>query len=420
MIAFHEPPPQNGDKSPHCSIGRAGLPDASPLCVLFLGVLLAAGAAEERAEQLLGVVVNHRPARSGQYLGSPSLAVLADGSYVGSHDLFGPGSTLDRTLLFASPDKGRTWALRTEVAGQWWSTLFVHRGALYLMGTSHENGDAVIRRSLDRGRTWTSPRDAHSGLLIAGGKYHCAPVPVVIHRGRLWRGMEDAMGPDGWGSHFHAFMMSCPVNADLLEATNWTASNRLGRDPNWLDGKFGGWLEGNAVVAPDGGVVDVLRVDYRRTPEKAAIVRISEDGRTASFAPADGFIDFPGGGKKFTIRQDPQSGLYWSLANDVPEEFRALNPERTRNTLALIRSPDLRHWTVRAIVLQHPDPLRHGFQYADWQFEGQDMIALVRTAYDDGQGGANNQHDANYITFHRVERFRDKSLEDNPPAAPKN
>jgi hypothetical protein len=181
----------------------------------------------------------------------------------------------------------------------------------------------------------------------------------------------------------------------------------LARDPAWLDGKFGGWLEGNAVVTPEGNIVDILRVDVKKDDnEKAAIVRISADGKQATFDPAKDFIDFPGGSKKFTIRWDAKSKHYWALANYVPVEYRRQDPSRTRNTLALIRSTDLRHWEVRSILLSHPDTAKHGFQYADWLFEGNDLIAVVRTAFDDAAGGAHNQHDANYLTFHRIKNFR--------------
>ena len=353
-----------------------------------------------------GVVVNHLAAATKQFIGSPSIAILPNGGYVATHDIFGPGSTRDRTLVFASHDRGATWQRLAEIAGQWWSTLFVHRGALYLMGTSREYGAAVIRRSEDGGRTWTTPRDADSGLLLGDGKYHCAAVPVLMQGGRVWRAMEDAMGPGVWGSHFRAFMLSAPEDADLLKAASWTASNRLGRDPQWLGGKFGGWLEGNAVAAPDGGIVDLLRVDDRPEGNTAAVIRISADGRTATFDPADGFRTFPGGCKKFTVRFDPASRLYWSLTNFVPARHRGGNPERTRNTLALVASPDLRQWTVRAVVLHHPDVERHGFQYADWQFDGDDLIAVSRTAFDDADGGAENQHNANFLTFHRIRGFR--------------
>jgi hypothetical protein len=50
-----------------------------------------------------------------------------------------------------------------------------------------------------------------------------------------------------------------------------------------------------------------------------------------------------------------------------------------------------------------------GFQYVDWQFDGEDLLYLVRTAYD----GAHNYHDANRITFHRLSSFRDLLERDN-------
>ena len=48
----------------------------------------------------------------------------------------------------------------------------------------------------------------------------------------------------------------------------------------------------------------------------------------------------------------------------------------------------------------------HAFQYVDWQFEGADIVFVSRTSFEDGLGGANDAHDANYMTFHRVLDFR--------------
>lgn len=354
-----------------------------------------------------GAVIDHCPASTGQYIGSPSIAILPDGRYVASHDFFGPNSghrAAALTRIFRSSDRGRSWRMAAEIRPAFWSTLFVHRGALYLLGTTHENGDTVIRRSNDGGESWTAPLDEETGLLLRG-RYHCAPQPVLVHNGRLWRAMEDASGPGGWGRQFLAFMMSAPVDADLLRASSWTFSNRLPSDPAWLGGQMRGWLEGNAAAAPDGTVWDILRVDVPQGGT-AAMVEISADGRQARFDPRTGFIAFPGGAKKFTIRYDAASRLYWSLANWAPDVFRSAHAATVRNTLALISSPDLRRWTVRRVVLQHADPEKHGFQYADWQFDGRDLIAVVRTAYDDAFGGPPRAHDANYLTFHRIRNFR--------------
>ncbi len=353
-----------------------------------------------------GAVVDHLPASTRRYIGSPSIAVLPDGGYVMSHDIFGPGSSNDTSVVLRSADRGATWEPIAKVRGQWWSSLFWHDGALYLFGASRRYGNTVIRRSQDGGVTWTEPVDHATGVLLQDGEFHCAPGPVVLHDGRLWRAMEDAGGPGGWGHHFRAFMMSAPAAADLLQAANWISSNRIGRDPDWMQGRFGGWLEGNAVVAPSGNVVNVLRVDVPPGPEQAAIVQVSADGLIASFDPDRGFVPFPGGAKKFTIRYDRVSGQYWSLTNPVTADQRHEKPGKVRNTLALICSADLRHWEQRAVVLQHPDVDYHGFQYVDWLFEGEDLLVASRTAFDDGLGGAHNQHDANFLTFHRIEAFR--------------
>src|SRR5690606_2114716 len=202
-------------------------------------------------------------------------------------------------------------------------------------------------------------------------------------------------------------------DADLLKASSWTSSNSLLYDSTYLEGNFSGWLEGNAVVTSDGQMVDILRVDDKATlEEKAAIVRISADGKTATLDAVKDFVTFPGGSKKFTIRYDSATERYWTLANIIPDEVKVHHPNRNpasiRNTLALVSSADLMDWHMHRIVLSHPDVEKHGFQYVDWLFEGDAIIFVCRTAYDDGVGGARNNHDANFLTFHRIADFRSK------------
>jgi hypothetical protein len=354
-----------------------------------------------------GVIIAHSPASSQQYIGSPSIAALPDGRYIASHDLFGPGGTNDQTFLYMSDDRGNRWHPCCRISGQWWSNLFYHHDYLYIMGTSREYGHVVIRRSSDGGKTWSAPDSPAAGLLLSDAKYHTAPVPVQIHDGRIWRAMEDAMGPGGWGEHFRSFMMSAPEDCDLLDASCWTCSNRIAHNPKWLDKKFGGWLEGNAVASPDGKLLNLLRVDYPDFEEKTAMIQISPDGREAVFDPSADFLDFPGGCKKFTIRYDPVSGRYWTITNPSPSAFRHLHPGNTRNTLALMSSCNLRQWDICSILMHHPDRERHGFQYIDWIVKDNDILYVSRTAWEDGLGGAHNQHDANFLTFHRIANFRD-------------
>ena len=346
------------------------------------------------AASVPGVVIDHQPAATQQYIGSPSIVKLGNGDYLATHDLFGPKSgsrTSAETKVFVSHDRGATWKQISSFRDQFWSNLFVLKNRVYLMGTTAEYGRIVIRTSDDNGQNWS---DAH--YLTEDSGYLTAPVPMAIQNGVLYRAFE-----------YHppaprvreALLMWASVNSDLTKASSWSFSNRVPVDKD-AQGAIS-VEEGNAVVAPDGSIVDILRVDQR---ERVAILRLS--GKELKF---DRFIDFPGGSKKFTIRFDAKTKLYWSLVNPAlrGESLSVSLPGHVRNTLAVISSPDLIHWTPRAILIQHPDPLHYGFQYVDWQFDGDDLIAAVRTAYDDGEGGAHSYHDANYLTFSRVSNFRE-------------
>ena len=60
------------------------------------------------------------------------------------------------------------------------------------------------------------------------------------------------------GATLSAFVVSAPEDADLLDAKNWTRTNPIVHQREWLNTRNGEWLEGNAVVAPDGKIVDIL------------------------------------------------------------------------------------------------------------------------------------------------------------------
>jgi hypothetical protein len=380
------------------------------IIAIIVFVIFAMSQWSVQAQKVPGVVVDYIPASTKTYIGSPSICILPNGDYIASHDYFGPGSTEHQqalTAVFKSSDKGKSWTKISEIKGQFWSNLFVVQNVLYIMGTWKHHGNFIIRRSTDGGITWSEPTDSKNGLLL-NGEYHTAPMPMVIHNGRLWRALENAKSnTTAWGKRYSAMVISAPISANLLDASSWNSTNSLPYDSTYLDGKFGGWLEGNAVVTPEGKLVDILRV---ATSEKghdlAALVNISDDCLEASFDPSTGFMDFIGGAKKFSIRYDVKSKRYWTLVNIIKKEFSNLPAGSVRNTLVLTSSPDLKVWTTHKVLLSHPDVEKHGFQYVDWQFDGRNIIFLSRTAYDDEFGGAHNFHDANFLTFHRIKNFR--------------
>lgn len=367
-----------------------------------------------KAQEVPGTVICHQPSASKQYIGSPSLVVLPNGDYVAAHDFFGPNSTewiQAVTRIFTSKDKGESWQQISTITGAFWSSLFVYDQDLYLMGPDRHHGTVLIRRSQDGGKTWTRPTNRQNGVILRG-QFHCAPMPVVIYNGRIWRPMETAHGPVlSWGKRYGAMVMSAPLGADLLDEKSWQTSSVMYYDSTYLNGNFGGWLEGNFVVDREERMWNILRVDDRSDfDENAAMVGISEDGKNLSFDEETGFIDFPGGSKKFVIKYDTLSDHYWTLVNVIPEKYRNQypdrNPTRFRNVLMLRKSKDLIVWEDVKVVLKRDEVEYHGFQYVDWLIEENDIILLSRTAHFDGEHNAHNNHDANFLTFHRIENFR--------------
>ena len=355
-----------------------------------------------------GTVIHHVPAATRNYVGCPSIVVLPSGEYVASHSYFGHGATNSETFLYRSADRGATWKRLAQIKGQIWSKLFLYQDTLYTIGTDHcdryggrLNGKMVIRKSEDFGEVWSDVTGPHRGLLSDEDGYLTAPTPLLEHNGRIWKAFEFAPEPDR--KTWVVFVISASQDADLLDRDSWTFSERIA---SWADYQ---WIEGNMVLTPAGDVVDMLRTNDRNkeregfgeADEPCAMVHVSPDGKLLSYDPASDRIDFPGGGAKFTIKQDPMTSRYYALVN--PQN----SPDLYRNVLSLSVSDDLKSWKIARALIRHPDPLNHAFQYVDWDFDGPDIVYASRTAYDDGLDGAHRAHDANYLTFGRIEAFRD-------------
>ena len=388
--------------------------------------------------------IKYQPELARTHLGSPSIIRTPDGALLASHDYFGlrgcpknHEAEESLTSIYRSEDDGASWTNITHIMNCYWSSLFTHRGATYIFGASQQYGSIVIRRSDDGGFTWTHPADSQSGWLFSGGyhrtppNYHSAPVPVVEHEGRLYKTFEDC-DPMEWGVGFQASVVSAPADADLLDAANWTMSNRILFNPDWLpdawhkdEAASPGWREGNIVVAPDGQLWNIMTFEAGSIIDEVATrLRIADEGKTLSFDPATGYMPFPGSKAKFVIRRDPVTGMYLSLVNTLTDAdtlremhsgslrgagHRQKHPMRQRNVMCLTASDDLWNWRVVKTLMRDDTGLEGassilltGFQYVDWQFDGDDLIYVVRVAY----RGARNFHDSNYIVFRRLPNFR--------------
>ena len=338
---------------------------------------------------------------SGRALCSPSLVRHPDGFLLASMDVFSGEHPQNLTLIYRSDDDGKTWHYVSELMPCFWGKMFIHKGILYMLAVSTEYGDLLIGKSEDGGKTFSSPvallRGANGKKGYAG--VHKNPQNVVYHNGRLYNTLE-------WGSwldkgYFHgAMVMSCSEDADLLDPSNWSFTPPVVHDPNWEgaapDGRHGN-IEGTLVIAPDGKLYNYMR--YQTQLEKKILVFSIPDDPDAPIEYSHA-VAFPGNLSKFMIKYDSVSKKYFSIVSRRIDE-----PKTARNLLSLIASSDLTHWELVCDLIdrRHDDPQMVGFQYIDFEIEGDDIIYLSRTAMNQ----AKNYHDANYSTFHRVENFRE-------------
>ena len=358
----------------------------------------------------VGTTVNYLHAEddaysfSGRYLCSPSIVRHPEGYLLASMDVFEGGAPQNLTLIFRSDDDGDTWHYVSELFPCFWGKMFIYNGELYMLSVSTEYGDLLIGKSSDGGKNFTEPvvllRGANGKKGSAG--VHKNPEPMVEYGGRLWGTLEWG----AWASGYHAPMvMSAPIGSDLLDPDNWSYSDPIKYDPNWKGvpkGESNGNIEGS-LVEIEGKLYNIMRYSMDKLERKYGLViaykvNTEEPERSLEY---DHCIEFPGNNSKFMIKRDSVSGTYYSLVTRIYDGEKIW----ARNLLSLMRSVDCEKWELvrDEIDMRETDSKMIGFQYVDFEIEGDDIIYLCRTAIN----GAHNFHDANYSTFHRIKNFRE-------------
>lgn len=390
---------------------------------------------------------------AGRYFGSPSIVKLENGDIIASHDIFfepapnifnldysgRPSEEVCITKIYKSSDNGKTWQFLTDLKLCTFGKLFEFKKKLYIIGLyspAKEIADDLYNLkervdgkthgtqsrmgiglfcSEDGGKSWSDVCDITGG--ITDGNFHKAATPVIEFEGRLWTAFDT---PKNDESGFGITAASVSVDDDIMNPDNWSLTMPfMHYDKNWPDTVKGVWPymleEANAVAGPDGEVYVITR--YNSVNYFDEFINNDDDGLRVCMLRADKknpsapleFVrmqHFIGSLSKFTINYDDVSGKYYSLVSRATGRHCC-----QRNILSLVSTRDLKNWKIERDCLNimdlnwYQNCQEAGLYYCDWVFDGDDIIAVCRTALHD----CINYHNSNMITFHRFEKFREKN-----------
>lgn len=322
-------------------------------------------------------------------LANPKLLVMPNGDYLAS---IRHAAGTRATSVWRSVDKGATWTLVASGLQVNRDSLFEHRGKIYLLGQNLKGSGATrIYQSSDNGASWTS-------ATFSGDGGQDAPSHVAIVDGRIWKAASTSGG---------AGFFSAPVDADLMQESSWTLtvgrfnSRTLSNGQQYRSGN-----EGTLLTTEEGMLVNAGKDRIYRPEDdwKAGISLVQpdpDDITQTTYDPDYAGPRLPGAGAKYTVQYDPVSDRYWALTcGGNPRTRLDLYSASSENG----RIGDFRH---EQTVLQGVSTSYHGFNYPFMQIDGDDLIFVLRTAWETHRGQATRWHDGNVFTFHRIANFRD-------------
>ncbi len=315
----------------------------------------------------------------------------------------------DRCLVFASTDDGATWHRRSRLPFATGKFLH-HDGALYFIGSGIEWQGLHITRSVDGGTSWSEP------VRLRRGKVYAASTGWVVRDNTLYWAADDM---NHSVTDRSVFAFSCDLSADPLAPSSWRFSGDVqhpGLPQSFGRGGHNGgrWMEPN-VVDVGGKLMVIVRVRASQgdvdgtVPNVAALCDLADPGDSLHLDFSHYYV-LPGGQNHFHIIHDPKDDLFWMTSNLVTGMatrcYRGWGKER--RLLALHYSRDAQHWFCAGIASMWREETR-SFNYCTPIIDGDDLLWVSRTSHH-----ADNQHDNDCITFHRLPSFRSTALELRP------
>jgi hypothetical protein len=375
------------------------------------------------------------------FIHDPSMKILPDGSYIAFSPIWSrkvSSSTqdtgninnfqidtirtriADKIIISKSSDKGRTWE-KVCILPYAEATPIVFEGDIYLFTQHYQHEGVYFTRSSDGGKTWGEI------VLVINRKLWNCQTNMVIQNHKLYWCMDEG--------HNKLSAISCDLHRGIMNPSAWRVSESItvphipkeliygiGKK-DWLSKWPGGFalLEAN-VVEVQGRIMALARVviDEYATANLCAVFNIEDNGNELKINFQQ-YYALPGGQCKFNIIKDEQSGLFWMASNlptnslnliDYSEKLKKTEfmggPGNERRILSLWYSLDALNW-IPAGIIAKANSFLQSFMYPAMTIDGDNLILLSRTCIN-----SDNQHDADYSTFHTITNFRDLALNLDP------
>ncbi|MBQ8214274.1 MAG: hypothetical protein IJZ80_09715 [Clostridia bacterium] len=352
------------------------------------------------------------------------------------------------TVIQVSNDGGKTWSSACEpIDNLYWANLFVWNGQLYFTGVAAINQfygtaenkpeysqyivDSVTQYNIDAGRYICGTINLNTQQITVRNLQIPSSISAVnealitsagdLYMALDWGVMILPRGKDPLGYD--------PSAADPTKLCNWIVSDSssnhvlslLSRE--WyksVTGKTVGahlWdvMEGNPVEI-NGEVYLIYRLDSSPFSGYAGVLKVTYNGSgkpTLALAESIGsvalskvgLIELPTSISRFVIKYDKTTETYICIAS----LYLTQSVAGARNVLGILTSANLVNWTVADTLLVDREMLnaecsayKHAFQYPDWDYDGEDIVMVVRET----TGYSNTFHDGKYMTFYRIKNFR--------------
>ncbi len=377
------------------------------------------------------VVAARIPDPGVYFFHDPNMTRLDDGRLLIAAPQWGRGRPeVERTVrMLLSDDEGRTWEELAPLPYEE-ATPFVLDGRLLMFVQHTSNQDFNIVASDDRGRTWSPPRK------VLEGPFWNISTAMVVRPEALYWAMDYATEEELDDRNRNCMVMvKHDRSRSPLDPASWSYSNIVPRPelPGSLNGGHFppggspqisrdppcvfGWVEPNTVEV-NGRIRVFTRctIDDYSSTNIAALLDYDPDEDRLEFRQ---FVSWPGGQCKFFILHDQPNAMYWMLGNLATNSHDALGwgkrmresgfmggPGNERRWLFLYYSIDCLNWFPAGCVARWPCHIKRSFMYPSPVIAGDDIIFLSRTSCD-----AENQHDADLCTVHRIRDFRSLAMD---------